>query len=69
MSGSSLSLRFGVVINDCEKWTPWHLAKAEADASESYDNWVADQLSEVMRAAAFKFMQANPDLFRLQEIF
>ena len=70
MSGTSVSLRFGVVINDSDKWTPWHVAKAEAENSPGdYDSWVADQLSEVMRTAALAFMRANPDLFRIQEIF
>ena len=68
-SGISISLRFGLVLNDSDKWTPEHVAAADADPCESYDDWVTDQLSEMMCAAALEFMQANPDLFRIQEIF
>jgi hypothetical protein len=67
MSGTSLQLVFSVIVNDYDKWTAEHLAAAEAQPDDG-DDWVRDQLSEVMRAAGDEFIRLNPDLFRVKEI-
>lgn len=64
MSATSVTLTFGVVINDPEKWTPEHLAAAEADR-EDCDDWAMNGVSNVMRVAGDEFMRLNPDLFKV----
>lgn len=63
MSATSRDLRFGVVVEDTDHWTPEHLAAAEK-AGDGYDDWVAAQLEDVMREAGQDFIDNHPDLFR-----
>lgn len=57
--GSFLSrIEFGAIIHDSYHWPPEVVA--EAHACTDYDDWVTDQLREVVRAAAQSWLDARP---------
>lgn len=64
MSATHRDLGFAVIVEDVDHWSAEHRAAAEADPDGSYDDWVADQLREVMLRAGNEFIAARPDLFR-----
>lgn len=59
-------LAFGVTVEDPSRWNAEHRAQADTiyDDGGSPDDWVVEQLEEVMCAAGNRFVAENPDLFR-----
>jgi len=63
MSATHCRIQFGVLVNDVDRWSDAHRAASEAEPGGSYDGWVVDQLVDVMRTAADRFIADHPDLF------
>jgi len=57
-----VKIPFSVTIRDSQHWTPENLEAAK-DCTD-YDDWAANRLEEVMRAAGQAFVDANPDVYR-----
>lgn len=55
-------LRFSIITDKYEHWSPEHLKEwEEGDASP--DDYVISKLEIVMREAGEQFIRENPDLF------
>jgi hypothetical protein len=56
-------LRWSVIVDDTQHWTPEHLAACERQDAD-FDDFAVAGLLEAMQAAGLKYMEAHPDLFR-----
>lgn len=66
MGAMQRSVTFSFTVADYGKWSKEHLEEFESQADtgfNSYDDWVVDQISEIMRTAGDDFMENNNDLF------
>lgn len=68
MSKTSVSIQFGVCVDDYERWTPEHLEECNSSMNDDYADFAAQKLYEVMREAGNKFIKENPDLFCSKEV-
>lgn len=64
MSATTLELRWSVVAEDSDHWTPASIEACERDDPASEADWVVDGLREAMQKAGNAYIEANPDLFR-----
>jgi len=53
---------FSITIRDSQHWTAENLEAAK-DTSD-YDDYAADRLEKVMRAAGQALVDANPDMYQ-----
>lgn len=63
MASTLITLRFSTCVDDVQRWEPENVKAANADDSLGYDEWVQNQLWEVMEKAGLEFIKAHPDLF------
>lgn len=62
-------LCFSITTTDYEHWTPAQRAAAEADSETAlYSDYAVKLLDEAMRAAGQAVIDANREMFRVQEL-
>jgi len=73
MTDSVRNVLFTFTTADYKQWTEEHLLQAmketeiEADSNsetDSFSDWVYDQITDAMEAAGHEFKERNPDLFK-----
>lgn len=75
MSATERRIWFTAVVADSDHWPQADRAAAEAACDDpdtdlgTCDDWVARRLEEVMRQAGQRFIDENPHLFKLKELF
>lgn len=63
MSRTLRTIQWSVLVADPDTWTPAHRDAANASSDGGgYDDWVTDQLTEVMHAAGQRWIAEHPDL-------
>lgn len=70
MSGSGVTLRFGVVVADGIEWTPQQRDEAEAcEEPECKGDWLEHPihtLREAMETAGDAWIRAHPEMYRTE---
>lgn len=64
MAKTLITLRFSTCVDDVLQWEPENVEAANKDFQVlGYDEWVQNQLWEVMEKAGLEFIKEHPDLF------
>lgn len=63
MSRTYRTLQWSFLVADPDTWTPAHRDAANASNDDGwYDDWVTEQLADVMRTAGQRWIAEYPDL-------